>query len=234
MHENHKKMKSYSQWGEDVEVLNYFGKSVGVFIEVGANHPTLLSQTYLLEEAGWSGVLIEPNPRLAELLIAERKQSVVFQCAVSGPQSPKKLVLSWLDEMAIDGQLSVDLKNGSGVVVNVRTLDDILIEAGLQSIDFMAIDIEGLEIEAMKGFDFNEWRPRLILIEDHWDSYRKHIFLRLKGYKLVKRSVINSWYIPIDETRIPNDPMSIKNFIYGWCIGCAYRSVRKFLRSLLR
>jgi hypothetical protein len=57
----------------------------GTFVEVGANHPTLESQTWLLEQEGWSGVLIEPNPGLCELLRAQRPRSKVFQAAVGSP-----------------------------------------------------------------------------------------------------------------------------------------------------
>jgi hypothetical protein len=57
----------------------------GVFVEVGANYPTLLSQTWHLEQQGWSGVLVEPNPELCEMLQAQRPRRRTFQAAVGGP-----------------------------------------------------------------------------------------------------------------------------------------------------
>jgi hypothetical protein len=78
-------MDSYSQFGEDKLILKYFGKLDGVFVEVGAFHPVQLSQTYLLEQNGWSGALVEPLPHLAALLRSARPRSKVFECAVSPP-----------------------------------------------------------------------------------------------------------------------------------------------------
>jgi len=67
-------------------VWNYFGnRHDGIFVEVGANHPVNRSQTWFLESKGWSGVLIEPNPDLCELLRDQRPKSRVFQVAVGEP-----------------------------------------------------------------------------------------------------------------------------------------------------
>jgi len=52
---------------EDLEVLAFLGIEAGTFVEAGANHPVNGSQTYLLEQKGWRGVLIEPNAGLAKL-----------------------------------------------------------------------------------------------------------------------------------------------------------------------
>ena len=56
-----------------------------------------------------------------------------------------------------------------GVIqVPVTTLDDILVEGGApQPLDFLSVDVEGHEIEVLRGFNFARWQPRLILLEDH-------------------------------------------------------------------
>src|SRR5205085_11315571 len=62
-------MDSYSQYGEDVLLWHYFGeKKNGFFVEAGANHPTKCSQTWLFEQNGWKGILVEPIPRNCEVL----------------------------------------------------------------------------------------------------------------------------------------------------------------------
>lgn len=53
----------YSQNGEDGLILDFFGATKGCFLDIGAWHPTDLSNTRRLVEAGWSGVLIEPSPQ---------------------------------------------------------------------------------------------------------------------------------------------------------------------------
>src|ERR1043165_3530208 len=57
----------------------------GIFVEVGACRPRLGSQSWFLEEQGWRGVLIEPQPSLARELRIERPHSLVFQVACAAP-----------------------------------------------------------------------------------------------------------------------------------------------------
>ncbi len=47
-------------------IAEFFGERTGYFVEVGANEPRLRSQTFHLEQKGWTGVLVEPQPDLAE------------------------------------------------------------------------------------------------------------------------------------------------------------------------
>lgn len=64
-------------------VWRYFGsRRDGIFVEVGANHPTKINQTWFLETQGWTGVLIEPNPENCRLLREQRPKSQVFQVAI--------------------------------------------------------------------------------------------------------------------------------------------------------
>ena len=62
----------------------FFGNIKGYYVEVGANDPRERSQTWHLEQQGWTGVLIEPQPDLAATLRAERKGKV-FAVACSSP-----------------------------------------------------------------------------------------------------------------------------------------------------
>jgi hypothetical protein len=79
----------------------------------------------------------------------------------------------------------------------VRTLDEILAEARApQPIDLLSVDVEGHELDVLRGFDFARWRPRLILLEDHVTNIAKHLFLRRHGYALMRRTGLNGWYVP--------------------------------------
>ena len=55
-------MQSYSQYGEDRAIVELFGDHVGRFLDIGAWHPTVFSNTRALFERGWSGVMVEPSP----------------------------------------------------------------------------------------------------------------------------------------------------------------------------
>jgi hypothetical protein len=77
---------STSQIFENFLVWDFFKrKNKGFFIEVGANYPFIRSQTWLLEHSGWQGILVEPLSECCELLKKLRKNSRVFQVAVTSP-----------------------------------------------------------------------------------------------------------------------------------------------------
>jgi hypothetical protein len=52
----------------------------------------------------------------------------------------------------------------------------------------------------LRGFDLARWRPRLILLEDHVGDLCRHRFVKSAGYRLVRRTGFNGWYIPASST----------------------------------
>ncbi len=170
----------------------------GVFVEVGANHPTEQNQTWFLEQQGWSGVLVEPNPALCELLRQQRPSSRVIQAAACGPEQTGEadLHLALCDAHSrINADPDCALA-GKTVRVPMRTLDSILHEASIQHIDFLSVDVEGMEVEVLRGLSLSRFQPALILVEDFFYNHTKHRFIRRLGYKLVRRTGYNNWYVP--------------------------------------
>ena len=77
---------------DEVRVVQAFFQSQrGYFVDVGANEPIERSQTFHLEQLGWSGVLIEPQPDLAEALRRGRKARV-YAVACSSPENSGRLM----------------------------------------------------------------------------------------------------------------------------------------------
>lgn len=186
---------------EKLLVREYFGGTKGFFAEVGANDPRQGSQSWHLEQAGWRGILVEPQPDLATKL-REARSAKVFAVACSSPQNAgRKLSLHVAGPMSsLDRErMAPGALPEKTIDVPVRTLDDILTEAGAPTpLDFLSIDVEGHELEVLRGFDFARWRPRLILLEDHVSDLSKHRFLRRVRYRLVRRTDNNGWYVPED------------------------------------
>jgi len=188
---------------EDRLKAEFFGaRRNGFFVEVGANEPQRGSQSWQFEQAGWNGVLVEPQPDLAENLRKVRRAHVVA-AACSAPQNAGAAMTLYVSgphsslkpELAVTGVVARE-----AIAVPVRTLDDILQEAGAPSpIDFVSIDVEGHEVEVLSGFDFSRWRPRLILVEDHVTSLATHRYLTRAGYRLFRRTGPNGWYAPAAE-----------------------------------
>jgi len=192
-------MNETSSQIESRRVWDFFNRRPqGVFVEVGANHPTQENQTWFLEQQGWSGVLVEPNPGLFQLLREQRPRSRAVHAAVGAPGQPGEvdLLLGLNDLHSTLAPVLGDPLSGQTVRVPLRTLDSILAETGVTRIDFLSVDVEGMELQVLQGLDFKKHAPELILIEEHRRDYTKHFYLRRQGYRLVKRTGRNNWYVP--------------------------------------
>jgi FkbM family methyltransferase len=216
-------------------VREFFGASRGYFVDVGANDPFVWSQTFHLEQLGWGGVLIEPQPDLAEALRRER-MARVFAVGCSSPEnSGRARTLRVAGEGGVYATLNPQFdiagaKTIGTLEVPVRTLDQILVEAGAPvPIDFLSIDVEGHEIEVLRGFDIETWQPRLILIEDHVLDRRLHGALTARGYAWMRRTGLNSWYVPAPSApRI--GPYGRLQFVRKYYLGMPIRRLREALR----
>jgi FkbM family methyltransferase len=184
-------------------VHEYFGnRPAGFFVEVGANEPKRYSQTWHLEQQGWRGVLIEPIPALCQRLRAERPGSTVVQVACSAPERIGTARFNVASNAAHSSLREDDATTGCAVAevidVEVTTLDLVLESHCPDVPDFVSIDVEGDQVATLRGFDLARWRPGLVLIEDHLTSYGTHMHMKRAGYRLAKRTGVNSWYIPHD------------------------------------
>jgi FkbM family methyltransferase len=185
---------------EQAQVREFFGQSrVGFFVEVGANDPRFASQTWHLEQLGWRGVLVEPQPDLAETLRRQRSAQV-FAVACSSPgnagQRMKFHVAGAMSSLERD-RMAPGAELQRVIEVPVRTLDDILTEAQAPvPLDLLSLDVEGHELKVLEGFTFARWQPRLVLLEDHVGDLSKHRYITAAGYKLIRRVENNGWYVP--------------------------------------
>src|SRR4051794_2053711 len=75
---------SFSQFGEDLWLARHFaGRPCGFYVDVGAYHPYLASNTYLLYRRGWRGINIEPAPEHFRALQRSRERDTNLCIAVS-------------------------------------------------------------------------------------------------------------------------------------------------------
>jgi len=217
-------------------VRAFFGSDKGYFVEVGANDPRERSQTWLLEQSGWTGVLVEPQPDLAAELRANRKAKV-FSVACSSPENAGRDL-----PFHVAGPLSSLDRNGMApgavteriINVPIRTLDSILVEAGSPAgFDFLSIDVEGHEIEVLRGFDMVHWRPRLILLEDHVADLSKHRYLIGAGYRIIRRYENNGWYVPRESSVVCQWPDRWE-ILRKYYFALPFRMLRNLSRRLRR
>jgi FkbM family methyltransferase len=220
--------------------LNYFLDKLhlksGKFVDVGANDGKIGSMTYDLENNGWSGILIEPNPTLVEHLKSVRT-SPVFPNAISSLEGdlPFYIVdgpdnMHGLSRFNYTKEFEEHVNKSGGsvrkTIVKVKKLSSIMNEAvGLDHVDFLKIDVEGHEYEVLKSFDFEKFHPRLIVTEDNFKDADKKVrhFLSGKGYEVIARDRINYWFAPRAE---------IKYFLYDY-IHSKLRFIRWDLKRVI-
>ena len=189
-------------------VWQFFGgRQDGFFLDVGANEPQKGSQTWLLEVRGWRGILIEPQARLCERLRQARARSRVFQAACGAPGAPSEMPLYTAESLGHSGLVKnlVDATTTyvGAEIVKVMTLDSLLAEAGNPQIDFMTMDVEGTQLDVLRGFNLQRHRPKLLLLEDHLHDLKTHRHLARAGYRLAKRTGLNNWYVPKESSFRP-------------------------------
>ncbi len=88
-----KKKKSYSQFGEDLIINNFFKKlkyKTGFFVDIGAYHPSFISNTKILRNKGWNGAYVEADKTKCRLIKLFSKDFEVLNKAVSPSKTKKK------------------------------------------------------------------------------------------------------------------------------------------------
>jgi FkbM family methyltransferase len=212
----------------------FFGHArTGYFVDVGANHPTDMSQTWHLERLGWRGILVEPQPALAQKL-KEQRQARVFACACSAPANAGKMLR--LHTAGIHSSLNPyffvsGMRKEDVIEVPARTLDDILEEAQAPvPIDLLSIDVENHEIEVLTGLTLTRWRARLILIEDLALNLKLHRLLTSRGYRWMRRTGLNGWYVPADSPMTVS-PFGRWQFLRKHYLGIPFRNLREAKRK---
>jgi FkbM family methyltransferase len=169
--------KSFSQFGEDLivaEALSIIGESNVSYLDIGANHPCSLSNTYYFYKRGGAGILIEPDPLLCKSLQRKRPRDTVLNCGVGFAKEPKSAILyrfnsSVLNTFSREEAQNVE-KNSEYRIVDEINVDlipiDILLENYSQILpNFLSIDVEGLDYEILKSLNFRKYRPAIILAE---------------------------------------------------------------------
>jgi len=194
---------SVAQYGEDLIVWEYFKrKRDGFFVEVGANDPVDLSQTYMLEQQGWKGLLIEPIPSCCAKLAEARPNSIVCEMAATAPEKAGTAMLNIAEADAwsyLEGVSDRDMAS-KRIEVKTDTLDHVLDEHQAPRIDLLSIDVEGAEIDVLRGLDLKKRKPALVLIEDHLNDLSIYRYMRGQGYFLGRRTGCNNWWFPPGAT----------------------------------
>jgi FkbM family methyltransferase len=120
-----------------------------VIVDIGANIGATTALAHRLANPA-AIYCIEPSPRAFACLTAMIKANGFDNCHAIPAAIGAERGSALLDETSTLA-LSALSTDGQGVPVEVRTLDDIAAEIGLDRLDLLKIDVEGSELNALKG-----------------------------------------------------------------------------------
>jgi len=192
--------RSYSQDGEDMILKSiYEGRKnyKGFFVDVGAHHPVRYSNTRFFYKKGWRGINIEPTPSAIKPFNLFRRRDINLNIGVG--ENRDTLTFYCFNEPALNSFS----KEVSEKIVKERPKYKIIKEVKIEvfplaevfdkylptgtRIDFMTIDVEGLDFEVLKSNNWEKYKPEVLLVEeninvDEMDKSRIYPFLKEKGY----------------------------------------------------
>lgn len=206
----------YSQDNQDYIVFEHFFKDKrdGVFCDVGGNHPLNLNNTRYFEELGWSGYVFEPLPYM-ESLWKEHRGAKFFPYAASDTEgqvtfSMVKNETGWEDMLSFiketrDEAYSQEMEE---ITVETKVLKNVFLEEGIEYIDYMSIDVEGHELNVIKGIDFDNVRINVLTIENNPSSSYIYGDEEIRNIMLDNGYVLWGRLVGLDDIYVKEDFLS--------------------------
>ena len=200
IYKNKKPNFHYAEFAEDImvnRILKNFNK--GFYLDVGAYHPYKGSLTRSLFKRGWRGMNLDISKSSIDLFNLARPHDININCAVSNFNGET----NYYENSPINQQNSLIKSNEQQLKVKIKcfTLNSILKQNNINSFDYLNIDVEGSEMEVIKGIDFDKFNPRLITIENNdlllEDYSRSEVYELLikSGYTLINKIGVTNFFI---------------------------------------
>jgi FkbM family methyltransferase len=213
---------AYAQSGEDLILAHLFYKlniSKPKYLDIGANHPEYISNTYYFYMRGSTGVCIEPNPDLFEKIKKTRPNDIVLNVGI-GTSTNSTIADFYLFPESASGLSTFSkeeaqywsdtgMKNIGKIIykdilqIPLRSINDILKEHFTKAPDLISIDVEGLDYEILQSIDFDTYKPITLCVEtlgydnNQREFKKKEIisFVESKGYDVYADTHVNTIFL---------------------------------------
>lgn len=204
-------LKSYSQEGEDALLNRIFSNTkTGFYVDVGAHHPRRFSNTYYFYKHGWRGINIDAMPGSMEAFKSIRPRDINLEVAVM--ERSEVATYFQFNDPALNGfseALSISRDGFQDYVIErsikieglpLKNILDKYMPAGVD-IDFISIDVEGLDFEVLRSNDWLVYRPKLVLIEMLVSTFESIVnneiydFMKMQGYQLYAKTLNTVFFI---------------------------------------
>lgn len=196
--------RSFGQSGEDIIVASEFGKKKnGFYVDIGAFHPKMFSNTYLFYKRGWSGVVVEPNTELLRLHEEIRPRDMHVNLGVGEKESVMEYIM--MDQPAsntfVEAEANESVEKAGRKIIDrkpiaVWPLKKIMYQYVPKNIeiDILSVDTEGMDLEVLKSNDWEKYRPKIIICEDmdfdftNWKKSKIATYLVELGYEILGKT----------------------------------------------
>jgi FkbM family methyltransferase len=208
----------YGQFGEDTALQTYFigkmwnetseyeVKTEGFYVDIGAFSPILISNTYWFYQHGWRGINVEPFPEVIAKFNALRPRDINISCAM-GYKSGIDKYYSWgnsnlntFSMEKVNDYLSRGLAKEKPTVLEIEMMKlEELFDRHLpkgQKIDFISIDVEGLDLDVLKSNNWGKYRPELVVVELDAGNIEEVINSQLYDYMIGNDFKLYYWLSP--------------------------------------
>jgi len=173
-------IKSYSQHGEDLLVDAYFNRrSHGYYLDIGCFHPMWASNTHIFHKKGWTGTVVDIDEYKLNWFkrLRRKKVNTVHSAIVDLPKGDgvaevykffKKGGWSLID--TLDKNIAeINRSKGWGdfITEEIKTTDINTLLDSLPHVNFLSVDIEGMDSKIIGKIDLSKYAIDLILFEDN-------------------------------------------------------------------
>lgn len=201
---------------------HFFAADCGVLVEIGAARPDYLSIGALFRTKGWRVVSVEPNPAFAALHRSLDHEILELACSDTDADDVDFVIVEASRETEYQGgKVSAESFSSLGIRgnfeslfakmqarfttrtirVKTRRLDTIIASTGLAQLDVLVVDVEGWELECLRGFSFGSLAPKVAVIENLFHDHSLTDFMTQRGYQLWRHIEPNDIYERVNADR---------------------------------
>jgi FkbM family methyltransferase len=205
---------SYSQSGEDL-IVDFVMTAIGIekptYFDIGAHHPYAISNTAFFHANGSNGVCVEPDPVLFRRISKVRKNDVCLNIGIGlGQEAEADFYImsipslnTFSKEHALECESYGNVQINSVIKMPLVNINDIMQDNFKTTPNFVSLDVEGLDFEILKSFDFSKYRPEVFCIEtltyteNNTEEKLSNIiqFMSSMGYKSYADTYINTIFV---------------------------------------
>lgn len=167
---------TYAQCGEDV-IIDFAFQTMGInyptYLDIGAHHPTYLSNTYYFYKKNSRGICIEPDPILSQKITKKRPKDICLNIGIGAKiETSDFFIMSTPTLNTFSRKEAERLENTTSqkiqkiVKIPLLTVENIIEkQGGGKCPNLISLDVEGLDMAILQSIDFDKYRPEIVCVE---------------------------------------------------------------------